>query len=102
MARRECKATWRKEGGFQPPAASPATPECRRAVRPLPHGAGLSPEARKLGAVDRETRVRLFQYVFVFAATAFAFAMALVFMIRMKELPRRSNAIEAARAEGGE
>jgi EmrB/QacA subfamily drug resistance transporter len=63
-------------------------------------GAGLSPEALKLGAVDRETMVRLFQYVF--AATAFGFAMALTFMIRMKELPLRSKAVEAAKAAGGE
>jgi len=61
-------------------------------------GAGLSPEALKLGAIDRETMVRLFGYVF--AATAFGFAMALTFMIRMKELPLRSNAVEAA--AGGE
>jgi EmrB/QacA subfamily drug resistance transporter len=60
-------------------------------------GAGLSPEALKLGAVDRETMVRLFQYVF--AATAFGFAMALTFMIRMKELPLRSK---AAGVRGGE
>ncbi len=60
-------------------------------------GAGLSPEALKLGAVDRETMVRLFAYVF--AATAFGFAMALTFMIRMKELPLRSKAVEEA---GGE
>lgn len=60
-------------------------------------GAGLSPEALKLGAVDRETMVRLFGYVF--AATAFGFAMALTFMIRMKELPLRSKAVEEA---GGE
>jgi EmrB/QacA subfamily drug resistance transporter len=52
-------------------------------------GAGLSPEALKLGAIDRETMVRLFGYVF--AATAFGFGMALVFMIRMKELPLRSK-----------
>ncbi len=58
-------------------------------------GAGLSPEALKLGAVDRETMARLFGYVF--AATAFGFAMALTFMIRMKELPLRSNAVEAAK-----
>lgn len=60
-------------------------------------GAGLSPEALKLGAVDRETMVRLFAYVF--AATAFGFAMALTFMIRMKELPLRSKAVETAGAE---
>ncbi|MBX9908791.1 MAG: MFS transporter [Beijerinckiaceae bacterium] len=60
-------------------------------------GAGLSPETLKLGAVDRETMVRLFAYVF--AATAFGFAMALTFMIRMKELPLRSKAVEEA---GGE
>jgi EmrB/QacA subfamily drug resistance transporter len=57
-------------------------------------GAGLSPEALKLGVVDRETMVRLFAYVF--AATAFGFAMALTFMIRMKELPLRSKAVGAA------
>ncbi len=60
-------------------------------------GAGLSPEALKLGAVDRETMVRLFGYVF--AATAFGFAMALTFMIRMRELPLRSK---AADLRGGE
>lgn len=60
-------------------------------------GAGLSPEALKLGAVDRETMVRLFGYVF--AATAFGFAMALTFMIRMRELPLRSK---AADVRGGE
>lgn len=63
-------------------------------------GAGLSPEALKSGAVDRDTVVRLFRYVF--AATALGFAMALLFMIRMKELPLRSNAVEAAKAAGGE
>jgi EmrB/QacA subfamily drug resistance transporter len=60
-------------------------------------GAGLSPEALKLGAVDRETMARLFGYVF--AATALGFAMALTFMVRMKELPLRSKAVEEA---GGE
>lgn len=64
------------------------------------HGAGLSPEALKLGAVDRETMVGLFRYVF--AATAFGFAMALLFMTLMKELPLRSGAVAAAKAAGGE
>ncbi|SEG73780.1 MDR family MFS transporter [Bosea lathyri] len=63
-------------------------------------GAGLSPEALKLGTVDRATMVQLFQYVF--SATFLGFAMALLFLARMKELPLRSGAVEAAKAASGE
>lgn len=59
-------------------------------------GAVLSPETLKLGTVDRETMVRLFQYVF--AATFFGFAMALLFIMKMKELPLRGSAAAAAAA----
>ncbi len=63
-------------------------------------GVGLSPEALKLGTVDRATMIELFRYVF--AATCFGFAMALLLMVRMKQLPLRGNAVEAAKAAGGE
>jgi len=63
-------------------------------------GAGLSPETLKLGTVDRDAMVRLFQYVF--AATFVGFALALLFLIKMKELPLRGRAIEAANAASGE
>jgi len=63
-------------------------------------GAGLSHETLKLDAVDRDTMVRLFRYVF--AATAVGFACALVFLLRMKELPLRSGAAEAAKALAGD
>jgi EmrB/QacA subfamily drug resistance transporter len=63
-------------------------------------GAGLSPEALKLGSVDRETMVQLFRYVF--AATFLGFTLALIFIIRMKELPLRGNVADAAKAAGGD
>jgi EmrB/QacA subfamily drug resistance transporter len=63
-------------------------------------GAGLSHESLQLGTVDRETMVRLFRYVF--AATCCGFALALLFIVRMKEVPLRSGAVEAAKAAGGE
>jgi MFS family permease len=59
-------------------------------------GAVLSPETLKLGTVDRDTMVRLFQYVF--AAPAFGFAMALLFIVKMKELPLRGSVAAAAAA----
>jgi EmrB/QacA subfamily drug resistance transporter len=59
-------------------------------------GAVLSPETLKLGTVDRDTMVRLFQYVF--AATAFGFAMALLFIVKMKELPLRGSVAAATAA----
>jgi EmrB/QacA subfamily drug resistance transporter len=63
-------------------------------------GAGLSHETLTLGAVDRATMVRLFQYVF--AATVLGFACALFFLLRMKELPLRSGAADAAKAVAGD
>jgi EmrB/QacA subfamily drug resistance transporter len=60
-------------------------------------GAGLSPEMLKLGTVDRETMVRLFQYVF--AATFLGFALALFFLLRMKELPLRGGSVGAVAGE---
>ncbi|MBN9457880.1 MAG: MDR family MFS transporter [Bosea sp. (in: a-proteobacteria)] len=56
----------------------------------------LSPEALKLGTVDRETMVMLFRYVF--GAAAFGFALALLSLGLMKELPLRGGAAEAAKA----
>lgn len=58
-------------------------------------GAGLSAETLRAGAVDREVMVRLFAYVF--AATFVGFALSLLFLARMKELPLRGAAKEAAR-----
>jgi EmrB/QacA subfamily drug resistance transporter len=63
-------------------------------------GTGLSHETLTLGAVDRDTMVRLFQYVF--AATFAGFACALFFLLRMEELPLRSGAAEAAKAIAGD
>ncbi|PTM39742.1 MDR family MFS transporter [Bosea sp. 124] len=63
-------------------------------------GAGLSHEAVKLDAVDRDTMIRLFQYVF--GATCIGFACALFFLLRMKELPLRGGAVEAAKAAAGD
>jgi hypothetical protein len=63
-------------------------------------GAQLSPEALKLGTVDRETMVTLFRYVF--GAAGLGFALALVSLARMKELPLRGRAVAAAKAIGGE
>ena len=63
-------------------------------------GAGISHEAVRLDTVDRETMVRLFRYVF--AATAIGFACALFFLLRMKELPLRGGAAEAAKALAGD
>jgi EmrB/QacA subfamily drug resistance transporter len=63
-------------------------------------GAGLSAETLKAGAVERETMVRLFQYVF--AATFAGFALALLFLVRMKELPLRGAAKEAAKEAAAE
>lgn len=64
------------------------------------NGAGLSAETLRAGAVERETMVRLFQYVF--AATFAGFALALLFLLRMKELPLRGAAGAAAKEAGGE
>ncbi|AMJ62613.1 MDR family MFS transporter [Bosea sp. PAMC 26642] len=63
-------------------------------------GTGLSPEALKLGTVDRGMMVQLFRYVF--AATSFGFAMALFFIVRMKELPLRGGAAAVAEAIAGD
>ncbi len=63
-------------------------------------GAGLSAETLRAGAVEREIMVGLFQYVF--AATFAGFALALIFLLRMKELPLRGAAKEAAKEAGGE
>jgi EmrB/QacA subfamily drug resistance transporter len=63
-------------------------------------GAGLSPEALKLGTVDREQMVQLFRYVF--AATGIGFAAALYCLARMAELPLRGRAVEAVHAVSGE
>lgn len=63
-------------------------------------GAGLSHETLTLGAVDRATMVRLFQYVF--GASVLGVGCALVFLLRMKELPLRSGAAQAAKALAGE
>lgn len=63
-------------------------------------GAQLSPEALKLGTVDRETMVVLFRHVFGAAGLGFAFA--LLMLALMKELPLRGRAIETAQAIGGE
>ncbi len=60
----------------------------------------LSPEALKLGTVDRETMVTLFRSVF--AAASLGFALALISLARMEELPLRGRAVEAAKAIGGE
>lgn len=63
-------------------------------------GSQLSPEALKLGTVDRETMVVLFRYVF--AAAGLGFAFALLMLALMKELPLRGRAVETAQAIGGE
>lgn len=63
-------------------------------------GTGASHETLKLGAVDRETMVRLFQYVF--GATFVGFGCALFFLLRMKELPLRGRAVEAAKTLAGD
>lgn len=63
-------------------------------------GAGLSHETLTLDAVDRDTMVRLFRYVF--AATCIGFACALFFLLRMKELPLRGGAADAAKALAGD
>jgi EmrB/QacA subfamily drug resistance transporter len=60
-------------------------------------GAQLSPEALKLGTVDRQTMVTLFRYVFAAASLGFLFALAS--LARMEELPLRGSAAEAT---GGE
>ncbi|WP_293810730.1 MDR family MFS transporter [uncultured Bosea sp.] len=62
--------------------------------------AKLSPEALKLGTVDRETMVVLFRYVF--GAASLGFALAWLSLARMQELPLRGRAVEAAKAIGGE
>ncbi|SIQ84981.1 MDR family MFS transporter [Bosea sp. TND4EK4] len=59
-------------------------------------GAMLSPEALRLGTVDRATMVTLFHYVF--GAATLGFALALFFLARMQELPLRGRATEAAHA----
>lgn len=63
-------------------------------------GSGLSPEALKLGTVDREVMVQLFRYVF--AATGIGFAAALFCLTRMAELPLRGRSVEAVQAVTGE
>ncbi len=63
-------------------------------------GAQLSPEALKLGTVDRGTMVALFRYVFGAASLGFAFAW--LSLARMEELPLRGRAVEAAKTIGGE
>lgn len=63
-------------------------------------GAMLSPEALKLGTVDRDTMVTLFRYVF--GASTLGFALALFFLAMMKELPLRGRVTEAAHAVGGD
>ncbi|CAH1660050.1 MFS transporter [Hyphomicrobiales bacterium] len=60
----------------------------------------LSPEALKLGTVDRETMVTLFRYVF--GAASLGFGCAFVALALMKQLPLRGRAIETAQAIGGE
>ena len=62
--------------------------------------AQLSPEALKLGTVDRGTMVVLFRYVF--GAASLGFALAWLSLARMQELPLRGRAVEAAKAIGGE
>ncbi|UZF91846.1 MDR family MFS transporter [Bosea sp. NBC_00550] len=62
--------------------------------------AQLSPEALKLGTVDRETMVTLFRYVF--GAASLGFGCALVSLALMEQLPLRGRAVEAAKAVGGE
>ena len=62
--------------------------------------AQLSPEALKLGTVDRETMVTLFRYVF--GAASLGFGCALISLALMKQLPLRGRAIEAAHAVSGE
>ncbi|MGO4407187.1 MDR family MFS transporter [Bosea sp. RAF48] len=62
--------------------------------------AQLSPEALKLGTVDRETMVTLFRYVF--GAASLGFGCALISLARMEQRPLRGRAIEAAKAVGGE
>ena len=63
-------------------------------------GPGLSHESIRLDGVDRETMVRLFQYVF--GATCLGFACALGFLLRMEELPLRSGVAQAAKAPAGD
>ncbi|PZU93926.1 MAG: MFS transporter [Chelatococcus sp.] len=55
-------------------------------------GAHLSPEALRLGTVDRDAMIVLFRYVF--GATALGFALALFFMARMEERPLRGRVSE--------
>jgi EmrB/QacA subfamily drug resistance transporter len=63
-------------------------------------GAGVTAETLQAGTTDRATMVQLFQYVF--AATFAGFALSLFFLIKMKEMPLRGRAIEAAKEIGGE
>jgi EmrB/QacA subfamily drug resistance transporter len=63
-------------------------------------GAGVTAETLQAGTTDRATMVQLFQYVF--AATFAGFAMSLIFLIKMKEMPLRGRAIEAAKEIAGE
>ncbi|MDX3809225.1 MDR family MFS transporter [Bosea thiooxidans] len=56
----------------------------------------LSPEALKLGTVDRETMVTLFRYVF--GAAFLGFALAWAFITWMEERPLRGGAADAAKA----
>lgn len=56
----------------------------------------LSPEALKLGTVDREMMVTLFRYVF--GAAFLGFALAWIFIVWMEELPLRGGAADAAKA----
>ncbi|WP_439499542.1 MDR family MFS transporter [Bosea sp. (in: a-proteobacteria)] len=63
-------------------------------------GAGVTAETLQAGTTDRTTMVQLFQYVF--AATFAGFALSLIFLIKMKEMPLRGRAIEAAKEIAGE
>lgn len=63
-------------------------------------GAGVTAETLRAGTADRATMIVLFQGVF--AATFAGFALALFFLLRMKELPLRGRAIEAAKEMAGE
>ncbi|MGO4667411.1 MDR family MFS transporter [Bosea sp. 2YAB26] len=63
-------------------------------------GSGVTAETLRSGTADRATMIMLFQYVF--AATFAGFALALFFLFRMKEMPLRGRAIEAAKEIAGE
>ncbi len=63
-------------------------------------GSGVTAETLRSGTADRATMIMLFQYVF--AATFAGFGLALFFLFRMKEMPLRGRAIEAAKEIAGE